>query len=140
MTSPLIFTARSWLPRLIDLILTLLAWCGFIWLFTTGLLHILHTTPYGGPRPLTSGMDTLTLYFAIALFNALVLIGWAKYNQMRFRTERRRRRPGLEQDEVAESFAISESDVSILNSNDLLRVSHDRQGRITGVEALAGRR
>ena len=140
MASPLIFTARSWLPRLIDLILTLLAWCGFIWLFATGLLHILHSTPYGGPRPLSSGMDTLTLYFAIALFNALVLIGWAKYNQLRFRTERRRRRPGLDPDEVAESFAISESDVSVLSNNDLLRVTHDRQGRITGVEALRGRR
>ncbi|KQN57794.1 MULTISPECIES: poly-beta-1,6-N-acetyl-D-glucosamine biosynthesis protein PgaD [unclassified Erwinia] len=140
MASPLIFTARSWLPRFIDLLLTLLAWCGFIWLFVTGLLHILHSTPYGGPRPLSSGMDTLTLYFAIALFNALVLIGWAKYNQLRFRTERRRRRPGLDPDEVAESFAISESDVSVLSSNDLLRVTHDRQGRITGVEALRGRR
>lgn len=78
MASPLIFTVRSRLPRLIDLLLTPLAWCGFVWLFVTGLLHILRATPYGGPRPLSSGMNTLTLCFAIALFNARVPTGWAR--------------------------------------------------------------
>lgn len=135
MKTPLIYTERGWLPRAIDALLTLLAWCGFIWLFAIGLWSILHHAPYSGPRPLTSGLNTLSLYLAIAAFNALVLIGWAKYNQMRFRTERRSRRPGLKPVEVAQSFAISPRDVALLSSHDVLRVSHDRDGQITHVDA-----
>lgn len=134
MTDPLIFTERRWLPRIIDAALTLLGWCGFIWLFVQGLLKTLQTMPFSGPRPLESGLSTLTLYIAIGLFNALLLIGWAKYNQIRFRVERRRHRPGLELQEVAQSFAISPQDVSRLNSHDVLRVHHDRFGKITRVE------
>lgn len=138
MTDPLIFTARGWLPRTLDFLLTLLGWGGFIWLFSTGLLHVIQTLPFGGPRPLVSGLNTLMLYIAVALFNALLLIGWAKYNQLRFRVERRRRRPGLEPVEVAQSFAISPQDLSLMSRSALLRIHHDGQGRITQVEALRG--
>lgn len=136
MTDPLIFTARGWLPRTLDFLLTLFGWCGFIWLFTTGLLHVVQTQPFSGPRPLASGLGTLLLYIAVVLFNALLLIGWAKYNQWRFRVERRRRRPGLEPVEVAQSFAISPQDLSLMSRSELLRVHHDNDGHITQVEAL----
>ncbi|MEJ4045867.1 poly-beta-1,6-N-acetyl-D-glucosamine biosynthesis protein PgaD [Erwinia sp. SLM-02] len=138
MANPLIFTPRGWVPRVIDFVLTLFGWGGFIWLFTTGLLKVLQTMPFSGPRPLVSGLSTLTLYIGIGLFNALLLIGWAKYNQLRFRTERRRRRPGLEPVEVARSFDISQQDVGLLSGSDRLRVYHDGDGRITQVEPLRG--
>jgi biofilm PGA synthesis protein PgaD len=45
-------------------------------------------------RPFFTTLDTVTFYILVALVNGLVLIGWAKYNQFRFRVERRSRRPG----------------------------------------------
>lgn len=140
MKTPLIITERGWLPRLFDIVLTLIGWCGFVWLFCTGLLAMLKNTPWLGPRPLVSELNTVTLYAAIAVFNALVLIGWAKYNQLRFRVERRSRRPGLRPQEVAQSFAITPSEVALLSRHDLLRVHHDEHGHITEVEALREQR
>lgn len=72
--------------------------------------------------------------------DAQVLIGWAKYNQVRFRVERRSRRPGLVQQEVAKSFAITAQDVTALSSHDVLRVHHDEHGQITGIETLQPQR
>lgn len=140
MKTPLIITERGWLPKLVDIVLTLIGWIGFIWLFTTGLLALVKASPWGGPRPLTSELSTLTLYAVIGLFNALVLIAWAKYNQVRFRVERRSRRPGLVQQEVAKSFAITAQDVTTLSSHDVLRVHHDEHGQITGIETLQPQR
>lgn len=136
MKTPLIITERGWLPRLVDILLTVIGWCGFVWLFVHGLLALVKAAPWSGPRPLTSELNTLTLYAAIGVFNALVLIGWAKYNQLRFRVERRSRRPGLRPLEVAQSFAITPSEVATLSSHDVLRVHHNEQGHITDVEAL----
>lgn len=140
MKTPLIITERGWLPKAVDIVLTVIGWAGFVWLFITGLLVLINASPWGGPRPLTSELTTLTLYVAIGLFNALVLIGWAKYNQVRFRVERRSRRPGLAQQEVAKSFAITPQDVSTLSQNDVLKVHHDDHGQITAIETLQPQR
>lgn len=136
MNNPLILKERRRIPRIIDILLTLLAWSGFIWLFIHSMLHMVHTSATAGPRPLASGLGSIALYIAIVLFNGLLLIGWAKYNQFRFRVERRRRRPGLELQEVAQSFAISDRDAWVLNRHDIMRVHHDNHGQIRQIEAL----
>jgi len=103
---PLIFTERRLLPRIIDVLLTLIAWVGFLYLIYKGLITALAHSPYMGVRPFFTTLDTVTFYILVALVNGLVLIGWAKYNQFRLRVERRSRRPGLEDHELADNSAF----------------------------------
>lgn len=104
MSQPLIFTEQRLLPRIIDVLLTLFAWVGFLYLIYKGLITALAHSPYIGVRPFFTTLDTVTFYILVALVNGLVLIGWAKYNQFRFRVERRSRRPGLEDREPGGKF------------------------------------
>ena len=131
---PLIFTERRLLPRLLDIFLTLIAWAGFGWLIYVGMVKVIISHPDMGPRPVHSTFSTLGLYLVIAVAYGTVLILWAKYNQYRFRTERRSRKPGLEDHAVAESFQISPAVVSELNQARVSVVHHDEQGVITAVD------
>ena len=51
MNQPLIFTERRLLPRIIDVLLTAIAWVGFIYLIYKGLITALAHSPYMGVRP-----------------------------------------------------------------------------------------
>lgn len=107
MEHPLIFTEQRKLPKFIDFVMTVAAWLGFAYLIFLGLVKALSENAFMGPRPFESTLVTLALYFLIALVNGLVLILWAKYNQLRFRVERRKRRPALAAKELAVSFHIT---------------------------------
>lgn len=48
MNQPLIFTERRLLPRIIDVLLTLIAWVGFLYLIYKGLITALAHSPYMG--------------------------------------------------------------------------------------------
>ncbi|CAM7880520.1 hypothetical protein CIFRMA203M1_11085 [Citrobacter freundii] len=50
MNQPLIFTERRLLPRIIDVLLTLIAWVGFLYLIYKGLITALAHSPYMGVR------------------------------------------------------------------------------------------
>ncbi|CAI0697870.1 hemin storage system protein [Serratia entomophila] len=78
MTEILIYSARGWLPRMIDGLLTLFAWCGFLYLFSRGLVSVMEQH---GPNSALSLLQVISLYIVVALFNAFTLIAWAKYNQ-----------------------------------------------------------
>ncbi|KNC95046.1 poly-beta-1,6-N-acetyl-D-glucosamine biosynthesis protein PgaD [Trabulsiella odontotermitis] len=134
MKQPLIFTERRLLPRLIDILLTLIAWAGFLWLIYIGMVKAIIDQPDMGPRPVASTINTLALYIIIAALYGGVLIIWARYNQYRFRTERRERRPELENDEVAESFQITPELVEELNKARVLTVHHNEHGGIKSVD------
>lgn len=131
---PLIFTEQRLLPRLVDIVLTLIAWAGFLWLIYTGVVETLIKRPEMGPRPVASTFNTLTLYLVIAVFYGATLIIWAKYNQFRFRTERRSRKPGLERDDVAESFRVSPELVTELSQARVSVAHHDEHGGLIGVD------
>ncbi|MDC9588246.1 poly-beta-1,6-N-acetyl-D-glucosamine biosynthesis protein PgaD [Xenorhabdus sp. XENO-10] len=138
MKDPLIFTEQRLSPRLIDILLTVLAWVGFIYLFTMGLSHFSHN----GPRPFVSVFTSaftlepgsIVLYIAIAIFNALLLIGWAKYNQRRFRTERRRHRPVLTHAEIAQSFILEKNLLDILRQSKVSSITYDNHGHIISID------
>lgn len=134
MSQPLLFTERRLLPRIIDVLLTLIAWVGFIYLIYKGLINALAHSPYMGVRPFFTSLDTVTFYILVALINGLVLIGWAKYNQYRFRVERRSRRPGLEHHELAESMRITPELAMELNKGRVMTVHHHENGEIEYVE------
>ncbi|MDX7991838.1 poly-beta-1,6-N-acetyl-D-glucosamine biosynthesis protein PgaD [Xenorhabdus littoralis] len=133
MKDPLIFTEQRPLPHLIDILLTILIWAGFIYLFALGLLN----SPHHGPRlfasVFTSELGSITLYIAIAVFNALLLIGWAKYNQYRFRIERRRHHPALTHEEVAKSFILKQKLLDALRQNKVSSITYDNHGHIIDI-------
>ena len=133
MMQPLIFTEQRLLPRLFDFALTALAWGALGYLIYFDLVKDVELHPHTGPRPFYSTLGTISLYFLVAVLNGVALIAWAKYNQFRFRVERRKRRPELEQGELAESFEISPALVAELNSSRVQTVYHDRHGKITRV-------
>ncbi|PHM46050.1 poly-beta-1,6-N-acetyl-D-glucosamine biosynthesis protein PgaD [Xenorhabdus mauleonii] len=130
MKDPLIFTEQKLSPRLIDILLTILAWAGFIYLFVLGLFYASHN----GPKPFiltfTSEWGSITLYIAIAIFNALLLIGWARYNQYRFKIERRSHRPFLTHAEVAKSFFLEQELLDALRKSKVSSITYDNHGHI----------
>lgn len=58
MNQPLIFTERRLLPRVIDVVLTLIAWIGFLYLIYKGLIVALAHSPHIGVRPFFTTLDT----------------------------------------------------------------------------------
>ena len=78
MTDVLIYSERGLLPRVVDSLLTLFAWCGFLYLFSRGLISVLDQHGVGSALSL---LEVISLYIIVALFNAVTLIAWAKYNQ-----------------------------------------------------------
>ena len=129
MSQPLIFTEQRLLPRVIDVLLTIFAWVAFLHLIHEGLVIALMEPRHMEVRPFFNTLDTVTFYIFIALMNGLFLIGWAKYNQFRFRVERRSRRPGLEDHELAESLRITRELVTELNKARVLTVHHHESGK-----------
>jgi biofilm PGA synthesis protein PgaD len=138
MNQPLIFTEQRIIPRVIDVVLTIMAWIGFTYLIYTGLINALINSPFMGVRPFFTTVNTIMCYGIIALVNGVILIGWAKYNQYRFRVERRNRRPGLERKELAQSLQITEEQALVLNVGRVMTVFHNENGEIAHVEFVKG--
>lgn len=138
MSAPLIHTEQRAIPRWIDIIITALAWFGFIFLFVKGFLGMIHRAPNMGPIPfrmyILAGLTTLALYAAIAAFNAIVLIVWAKYNQVRFQVERRGHRPHLNDDELADSLDVSGDMIAQLKAGSCLTLYNDEHGQLLEVK------
>ncbi|CAM3672964.1 poly-beta-1,6-N-acetyl-D-glucosamine biosynthesis protein PgaD [Xenorhabdus thuongxuanensis] len=131
MKESLIFTEQRLWPRLIDILLTILAWVGFVYLFIVGLFYASHNNPKPFISTLfTSELGTVAIYIAIAIFNAFLLISWAKYNQRRFRIERRRHRPALTHTEVAQSFTLEQGLLDTLRQSKVSSITYDNQGHI----------
>ena len=138
MNQPLIFTELRLIPRVMDTILTLVAWIGFSYLVYNGLIAALAHSPFMGLRPFFTTLNTVTFYALVALVNGLLLIGWAKYNQVRFRIERRNRRPGLEKTELATSLHLTEQAAYGLNHGRVVTVFHTENGEIDHVDVIKG--
>ncbi|AHM73582.1 poly-beta-1,6-N-acetyl-D-glucosamine biosynthesis protein PgaD [Yersinia hibernica] len=138
MSTPLIHTEQRLIPRLIDITITALAWFGFIFLFVKGFLDMIHRAPNMGPIPfrmyILAGLTTLALYAAIAAFNAIVLIVWAKYNQVRFQVERRGHRPHLDDDELANSMEMTPEMIAQLKAGSCLTLYNDEHGQLLDVK------
>lgn len=128
MIQPLIFTERRLLPRLVDSLLTLMAWAGFLWLIYLGVISVFYTQLAVGTTSLGLTFETVTLYLLIALVNSLLFILWAKYNQLRFSTERRTRRHGLPHDQLAAHFGLTPKTLEQLNQSQIAVVSYNHDG------------
>lgn len=135
----IIFTRRSRIGFFLDTLLTVIGWVGFIYLFGTGIVAILQESAHGPQGPLWSAFlptaGTITTYALIAAVNAAILIAWALYNNWRF-SEFDRRRPiaPIDTPDIAQSFMLSASAVSGLNSTKISTLHHDAQGSIMSIQ------
>lgn len=136
MKNPLIRTRQGRLMRVVDLLATLLAWTGFLYLVGRGVFEMVR---YPAPglavrlEPVMATADTLAGYVAIAGLNACVLAAWAFYNQMRRRVERRGQIPALDDAGLSASFDLTPQLLSALRSGQVVVVHSDPQGGIASV-------
>lgn len=134
---------RSGTARLIDLVLTAIAWFVFLYLLFRGLFgSSIHQD--AAPRPILPGtfdtFDTLTLYVIVAVINAAILFTWAVYNQVRFRGRERRNSAGdLTDRQLAQSYGLDGAAVDRLRSSPAAIVHHDANGNIASIDLHVGR-
>ncbi|MGY8526084.1 poly-beta-1,6-N-acetyl-D-glucosamine biosynthesis protein PgaD [Paracidovorax citrulli] len=140
----IIHSPRSRPGWLLDALLTVLAWAGFVYLCATGLHAVLAHGQAQGPgvpfwEAMLPTMGTLTVYAVVALVNGVALLGWAVYNQYRFAgMDRRRSMPALRRDELAGSFGISPQRLDALQRAKVAVVAHEEDGAIAQVELTEG--
>jgi len=126
----------------IDVLLTLLAWAGLIWLLARGITSMLET--HGGPRieaPIFAALNTLQIYLWIALFNAVILISWARYQQRKGRkfAQRRAEANALSDRSLSESFKLGEGDLEQLRRPGVLFIHNDEDGGVEEVKSHVSR-
>jgi biofilm PGA synthesis protein PgaD len=135
----IIRTPRSRLAAFIDTVLTAIAWIAFIYLFGSGILSVLLDE---GSGPRVSFMDrllpsagTITIYLAVAIVNAAVLLAWAIYNGFRFKgTDRRSRSEPLDEARLARGFGV---DVAMRLRSErarIMTVHHTDEGAIKRIK------
>lgn len=134
----IIRTPRARPAWLLDALLTALAWLAFAYLCVTGLVAVLRKDEAGPEVPFWSAlvptMDTLVIYVVVAVFNAIVLLAWARYNQHRFSgRDRRKPIPALDHDELARSFRLPVQQLGALQRAKVAIVDHDVDGTIADV-------
>lgn len=134
MTHPLIFTEQRLLPRVADIFLTIIAWLGFFWLIYAGVSSALAMQDFNEPGPFYTTLYSILGYFVMLLLNGLFLIVWAKYNQFRFRVERRKRRPELKRVELAASMQVAPEVIEQMAHGRIQTVYHDSHGNIAYTE------
>lgn len=131
-SQPIIITEPRLSIRIVDSILTLIAWGGFLYL----IIHEYQQLFSQQYRPEVSPAITLLNYFLFALIYVLLFILWAKYNQLFFSRERRKRKDMPNQDKLAKSFAISIAELEKLESHKVIKVFHSPSGEITKSEII----
>lgn len=138
MSTPLIFTQQRWLPYLVDVLLTAIAWAGFVYLFFTGFLNVIQHRVVPGEHLhfelFFATVETLLFYLLVGVINALILSIWAKYNQIRHGgDERRQSIPVLKDSQLISSFDISPQMLDLFHNHQIVTVMHDEQGGISRV-------
>ncbi|MBO0492971.1 poly-beta-1,6-N-acetyl-D-glucosamine biosynthesis protein PgaD [Pseudomonas sp. Marseille-Q1929] len=138
----LIRTRQNSVMWIIDVVLTLLAWAGLVWLLARGINAMLET--HGGPRieaPIFAALNTLQIYLWIALFNALILVTWARYQQRKGRkfAQRRAEANALSDKNLSESFKLGEGDLEQLRKPGVLVIHNDEEGGVEEVKSHVSR-
>ncbi|MBF6028404.1 poly-beta-1,6-N-acetyl-D-glucosamine biosynthesis protein PgaD [Pseudomonas sp. P115] len=138
----LVRTRQRSIMWIIDVLLTLMAWAGLIWLLARGINSMLDT--HGGPRieaPIFAALNTLQVYLWIALFNAVILVTWARYQQRKGRkfAQRRAQANALSDKTLSESFSLGEGDLEQLRRPGVLVIHNDEEGGVADVKSHVSR-
>lgn len=121
----------------IDVILTVVAWGGLLFLLVRGLWPLMETHA-GAPRIDSSAFDalgTLQIYLWIAVVNAVILIAWARYQQRKSRSFAQRRLPSPVIDDagLSKSFKLCDDRLQKLRTPGVMTIHNDQEGDISHV-------
>ncbi|QJP93199.1 poly-beta-1,6-N-acetyl-D-glucosamine biosynthesis protein PgaD [Pseudomonas fluorescens] len=121
----------------IDVILTVLAWVGLLYLLVRGLWPLIETHA-GGPRIDHSAFEalgTLQIYLWVALVNAIILISWARYQQRKSRSfaQRRLAAPVVDDDGLSKSFKLCDDRLQKLRSPGVITIHNNQDGDVSHV-------
>ena len=121
----------------IDVILTVVAWVGLLFLLMRGLWPLIETHA-GAPRIDSSAFDalgTLQIYLWIAVVNAVILIAWARYQQRKSRSFAQRRLPSPVIDDagLSKSFKLCDDSLQKLRTPGVMTIHNDQEGDISHV-------
>ena len=138
----LVRTRQRSIMWIIDVLLTLMAWAGLVWLLARGITSMLET--HGGPRieaPIFAALNTLQVYMWIAIFNAVILVSWARYQQRKGRkfAQRRAEANALTDKTLSESFSLGEGDLEQLRRPGVLVIHNDEDGGVADVKSHVSR-
>jgi biofilm PGA synthesis protein PgaD len=135
----IINTRCSRLAMIIDALMTAIGWVGFYYLLSQGL-------PILGARPLDVAQTslptqwlptllTLSIYLAVAAFNALLLMLWVRYHKLFFIKLRRNAvLSNLNDNLVASSFKLSCNLLHKLQDSRISVIHHNAHGDIARLE------
>ena len=140
----IITTTRSRLGVLLDTLLTIIGWLGFLYLLGMGIVAILQGLVTGPDVPLWSAFlptaSTIMSYVIVAAVNAAILVAWALYNQWRFSgLNRRKARPVTRVGQLAQSFHLAPEQIRKIAGAKVAVVHHDDTERIVSI-SLADQR
>ncbi|WP_426202140.1 poly-beta-1,6-N-acetyl-D-glucosamine biosynthesis protein PgaD [Pseudomonas sp. TWP3-1] len=121
----------------IDAVFTVLAWIGLLYLLVSGLWPLIEARE-GGPRldnPAFDALGTLQIYLWVALVNALILIGWARYQQRKSRSFAQRRLPSPVVDDagLSKSFKLCGDRLQQLRGQGVMTIHNDQEGDVSHV-------
>ena len=91
--------------------------------------------------PIFAALNTLQIYLWIALFNAVILISWARYQQRKGRkfAQRRAEANALSDKNLSESFKLGEGDLEQLRRPGVLVIHNDEDGGVEEVKSHVSR-
>jgi len=138
---------QSWQQRFMSRTLTLVFWglWFYLWLpivtfagWWLGIerfhFHMIELEGYVG------FLELVEIYLAIILVMAMALIGWAKYNHIRFRgVERRRERPPVSLEATAQHAGATPAAIEDWRDARIAVVHHDDHGHIRAVDIELGK-
>lgn len=86
-----------------------------------------------------AALNTLQIYLWIAVFNAIILISWARYQQRRGRqfAQRRAEAKALSDQHLSESFSLAEGDLEQLRRPGVLVIHNDDEGGVAQVTSMS---
>ncbi|RII83044.1 poly-beta-1,6-N-acetyl-D-glucosamine biosynthesis protein PgaD [Neopusillimonas maritima] len=137
----IIQTQRPWHLIVLDTVLTVIAWAGFLALFVMGFKSLWAMLQNHNPEYLVNEVipliNTFGFYTILGILNALILFFWARYNIYRFRgKERRKPIENLNQDGLLHSFNISHASLQALHENKVVVIHHQPDGSVAAVQTL----
>lgn len=137
--SLLIRTQQHMLPRVVDALLTLVAWLGMVYLVVQGVAEVI-ANGQQGPRPSLGTeflltLDTLLIYLLVGIAIGVVLLAWAKYNERRADWyQRRTRMPDVCEEGLSERFQVSLPVLDCLQNQQVLILHNHEDGTLAAIE------
>lgn len=119
----------------VDVFFTVLAWVGLLYLLVRGIWPLIEPGEHlKVDSAMFDALGTLHIYLWVALFNAVVLIAWARYQQRKSKSYAQRRLPAPEVDDagLSKSFKLTGDSLGqlrqlgtmVIHNNDAGDVSH----------------